>query len=440
MFSYGLLCIALLSSGWSQTDLSASASAAANSSPPGTNMLTLAEALRLAKINAPEYRTALTDAGIAREDHVQARAALLPGVSYSTGMIYTQGNGTSTGRFIGANGVHEYVSQGIAHEALSFTSVADLHRTAALEALGRARAEIAQRGLVTTVVQNFYGAIVSQRKTHNAQLAAGEANRFLNLSQKLERGGEVAHSDVLKAQLQANDRERDLQEASLGEEKAKLDLAVLVYPSFRTDFQLVDDLQQTPALPDFDHLQQLASRNNPTLAAAITSLKASTEEVKAAIGGHLPSFSINYFYGIDASQYATRTDSIQNLGYQIAATIDIPIFNWGATQSQVKQAQLRRDQARVELSAAQREAIANLQLFYNEARTARGQLDLLRQSADVAAESLRLTTLRYQGGEATALEVVDAQNAFVSAQNNFDDGSLRYRVAIANLQTLTGTF
>jgi outer membrane protein TolC len=262
----------------------------------------------------------------------------------------------------------------------------------------------------------------------------------LNLSQKLERGGEVAHSDVLKAQLQANDRERDLQEASLGEEKAKLDLAVLVYPSFRTDFQLVDDLQQTPALPDFDHLQQLASRNNPTLAAAITSLKASTEEVKAAIGGHLPSFSINYFYGIDASQYATRTDSIQNLGYQIAATIDIPIFNWGATQSQVKQAQLRRDQARVELSAAQREAIANLQLFYNEARTARGQLDLLRQSADVAAESLRLTTLRYQGGEATALEVVDAQNAFVSAQNNFDDGSLRYRVAIANLQTLTGTF
>ena len=38
------------------------------------------------------------------------------------------------------------------------------------------------------------------------------------------------------------------------------------------------------------------------------------------------------------------------------------------------------------------------------------ELDSLNQSAELAAESLRLTTLRYQSGEATVLEVVDAQN------------------------------
>ena len=139
-------------------------------------------------------------------------------------------------------------------------------------------------------------------------------------------------------------------------------------------------------------------------------------------------------------QYATRSDGIHNLGYQVAATVDIPIFNWGATQSKVRQAQLRRDQARVELSAAQRQALADLQQFYNEAQTAQAQLELLHQSSDLAAESLRLTTLRYQSGEATALEVVDAQNAVVLARNNQDDGAVRYRVAFANLQTLTGTF
>ena len=51
-----------------------------------------------------------------------------------------------------------------------------------------------------------------------------------------------------------------------------------------------------------------------------------------------------------------------------------------------------------------------------------------------------LTNLRYQGGEATALEVVDAQNSLVTARNNYDDGEARYRLAIANLQTLTGVF
>ena len=43
------------------------------------------------------------------------------------------------------------------------------------------------------------------------------------------------------------------------------------------------------------------------------------------------------------------------------------------------------------------------------------------------ADSLRLATLRYQSGEATALEVVDAQNTLATARNNFDDGQVRYR-------------
>ena len=64
----------------------------------------------------------------------------------------------------------------------------------------------------------------------------------------------------------------------------------------------------------------------------------------------------------------------------------------------------------------------------------------MRQSADLAAENLRLNTLRYQAGEASVLELVDAQNTLNQARNAYDDGLVRYRLALANLQTLTGTF
>ena len=53
---------------------------------------------------------------------------------------------------------------------------------------------------------------------------------------------------------------------------------------------------------------------------------------------------------------------------------------------------------------------------------------------------MRLTTLRYQAGEATVLEVVDAQNTLTQARNAHDDGQARFRIAVANLQTLTGKF
>jgi outer membrane protein TolC len=49
-----------------------------------------------------------------------------------------------------------------------------------------------------------------------------------------------------------------------------------------------------------------------------------------------------------------------------------------------------------------------------------------------------LTTLRYKNGEATVLEVVDSQTTFATANSAYQDGALRYRVALASLQILTG--
>ncbi len=421
------------------------------SAPPSAQMtgpqnssrvaLMLADAIARAKSNSPQFQLALTELGLAREDRVQARAALLPSVSYGTSFIYTQPNGTATGVFIANNGAHEYISQGIAHEALGFGSVPDYQRAKAAHALALARAEIAARGLVVTVVQAFYGLLAAQAKTISTSQASGEAQHFLDISQKLEVGGEVAHSDVVKAQIQANDLQRQLQDTKLAEENARLAIAVLVFPNFFQDFTLVDDLAAAPALPALPDVQEMAKNNNPELHAAFAALEVADKEVTVARAGHLPSLTVDWFYGIDANQYAIYDrNGFRNLGYSAVASLNLPVFSWGATQSKVKQAELLRHQAQVELSAAQRQALADLQSFYAEAQTARGQLDTLRSSADLAAESLRLTNLRYQAGEASALEVVDAQNTLTAARNGYHDGEVRYHLAIANLQTLTGAF
>jgi outer membrane protein TolC len=386
----------------------------------------------------------LTEQGLARQDSVQARAALLPSVNYNTAYLYTQGNGTASGVFVAANGVHEYLSQGDVHQFVGYSQFSDYRRSLALAAVGRARAEIAARGLVVTVVQNYYGLIVAQRRYANSQQAAKEAENFMRLSQKLENGGEVAHADVIKAQLQYQDRQRDLREAQLGMEKSRLDLAVLLFPDFNENFTVVDDADLAPPLMSFEDFSQAAGSKNPELRAATAGLQASQHEVSAAKGGYLPTLALDYFYGIDANHFATKSAvapgvRINNLGYAATATLSIPIWNWGSTHSRVVQADLKRQQAQRELSLAQRKLLADMRFLYSEAEAARAELDLLKSSAELAAESLRLTTLRYQGGEATVLEVVDAQNTLTQARNGYADGQLRYRTALANLQTLTGT-
>src|ERR1043166_3532684 len=175
-------------------------------------VLSYADAIARAQKNELQFLSAKTDLGLAHQDKVQARAALLPTLSYNTSFLYTQPNGTPSGVFIANNSVHEYLSQGNAHEIINLAGgqLQDLKKARATEMAARAKLEIASRGLVVTVAQNYFGLAAAQRKYASAQTALVEAQRFLDLTKKLQQGGEVAHSDTIKAQIQFYDREKGM--------------------------------------------------------------------------------------------------------------------------------------------------------------------------------------------------------------------------------------
>src|SRR6059036_2677946 len=370
---------------------------------PPVLRLTLEDALARARKNSPQFLAAQTDAAIARQDRYQAAAALLPTVTYNNEALYTQlGTGNNV-RFIANNAAHEYVSQANVHETIDLLSVSNYRRASAASALAKARAEIASRGLVVTVVQSYYAVAAAQLKLEAAKKNGEEGDGFLKLTQDLEKGGEVAHSDVIKAELQVQDRRRQLQEAQLGLLNARLDLAVQIFPDFNDNYEVADDLHSPVPLPTLGEVQQQAARDNPDVRGALEAVRAAGSDVTFARAGYLPSLSLDYWYGIDAAQFAANTvingQKFSNLGSSASATLNIPIWNWGATQSRIKQAELRRSQAQRELSLAQRKLLAEIKSLYAESETALNELSGLSRSAELSAESLRLTTLRYKGGE-----------------------------------------
>jgi outer membrane protein TolC len=423
---------------------------AANASAAAPLRLTLQDALDRARKNSVQFQAALTTAALARQDRMQARNALLPTVTYNNSAIYTQGVPLGTEASIGApvlfianNAVHEYLSQADIHQVFDAAAVANFRRMGAAASVAKAQAEIASRGLVVTIVQNYYAISAMRLKLETARRLAEEGDHFLKITQELEQGGEVAHSDVIKAELQARDRQRQLREAQLGYLNARLNLAVLIFPDFNDNFEVAEDLHQPVPLPTLDEVQQRAVRDNPDVRAALAAVQQAGHDVFGARAGYFPALSIDYFYGIDASHFAVNTairgdGKVSNLGSSIVATLNIPVWNWGTTQSRIKQAGLRREQSKRELSLAQRRLLAEIQSLYAEADTALNELEGLARSAQLAEESQKLITLRYRNGESTVLEVVDAQNTFALANSAYQDGAVRYRVALANLQTLTG--
>jgi outer membrane protein TolC len=412
--------------------------------------ITLEEAIRRAEANEPAYAASRAESGASALDRSIARAGLLPNVVYHNQALYTEPNGAKnqTGQgtgsqfsqiFIANNAVREYASQASINETLGLGQLAGVRRADAAAARASAELEVARRGLRAAVTGLFYGSIAADAKLAVAERANTEAADFSSLTSKREQAREAAHADVVKAQLQQQQRQRDLSDARVAAEKARLELGVLLFPDPRTACVLVaaDEFPQFPARAEVD---QAAARNNPELKSALAALGVSNADVLAARAAYLPDLGLNVTYGIDAPQFAVNgPDGVRNLGYSASVTLDIPVWDWLSTQHKLKQSEIRRDAVRVALTATQRRLIARLDEAYSEAAAARDQLASLDASVATAAESLRLTKLRYAEGESTVLEVVDAQSAFVLAENAREEGRVRYQAARADLETLTGT-
>jgi outer membrane protein TolC len=387
-------------------------------------VLTLEEAIRRAQANEPAYAASLAASRTSALDRSIAREGLLPSVVYHNQALYTQANGlTNQGgqgasvqpspRFIANNAVREYASQAVINETLGLGLVAGVRRADAAAAMAAAEQEIARRGLVVAVTGLFYGSVAAGHKLAVAERAHKEAADFNVLTSEREQAREAAHADVVKAQLAEQQRRRDLEDARVAAEKARLELGVLLFPDPRTAYEL-KTADEMLAIPSRAEVEEAAARHNPELKSALAALDAGNADVLTARAAYLPNLGLNVTYGIDAPQVAVNGPAgARNLGYSASVTLDIPVWDWLSTQHKVKQSEIRRDALRVALSAAQRRLIAQLNEAYSEAAAAQDQLLSLDASEATAAESLRLTKLRYTSGEATVLEVVDAQTAFV---------------------------
>lgn len=435
---------------------SAAQSNSAGSAPSQPIVITLEEAIHRAQTSDPAFAAAQAASKSAVLDRSIAAAGLLPSAHLYSSDIYTQPNGiynegdagqtlAPLPRFV-ANDSRpwEYMAQGIADETLSLAGVANVRRAQAAAAQAAAEQEIARRGLVAGVTSLFYTARAADGKVAVAQQALKEASRFTRITGEREQAREAAHADVVKAQLVEQMRTREFQDAQVEAEKVRLELGVLLFPDPRTPYTLSAPAA-APPLASREDIDAAAAKNNPELKSALAALKASQADVLAARAAYLPDARLDVIYGIDANQFAVNGPlnpngtQARNLGYSSSVTVNLPVWDWLATAHKVKQSEIRRQVAQVTLTNTQRQLIARLDEAYSEAAAARDQLASLDQSVSTAAESLRLTREAYEGGEATVLEVVDAQNSYVTEENAREDGRVRYETALANLQTLTGT-
>ncbi len=120
------------------------------------------------------------------------------------------------------------------------------------------------------------------------------------------------------------------------------------------------------------------------------------------------------------------------------ATLTFNIFNGGARRAQI--AESRAYERRAEAMRRQMESAVRLQVreAYLNLNAALQRVEVSRDSAAQAEESLRILQNRYDAGLATIMDVLRAETMRTTAQNNHLNAVYDYRLAFAALELATG--
>ena len=407
--------------------------------------LLLDEALRLANAQASTFQTASLNERIAAEDLRQAQSAFLPKVSAPLSYIYTSpATNLPPGEprapsFISADAIG--VTDALVNLSGDFDIAgrlrATLAKNRALLAAAHAGTEAARRTLAQAVIESYYGLALASAQRHAAEGNLTAAEKFENTTSLLLSGGEVAPVDLTRAQLQTLTRRDELQRARANEEVAAGALRVFVGYEFSRPINTTDLTLAIPVDSEYEQFQAAEVSRRPEFIQLEQEVRAAQQDIRIARADRLPTLSYSINGGFD-------TDSLksprlrQHTGVSAAISLSIPIFDWGATRSRQRQAQLRADLAENERTLALRGFTQQFYAARAQAETAMTRIALAREGVAKAENNVAASVARYRAGEAPIVEVTDAQTTLVEQRNALYQAIFDYQTSLARLKQATG--
>lgn len=156
---------------------------------------------------------------------------------------------------------------------------------------------------------------------------------------------------------------------------------------------------------------------------------------KAIIAEYYPSLSLSAGYnyigqGPEMPLFAKSSDGVYWSDFSsIAVNLKVPIFNGFGTRARVRQATIDLKETEEDLKDTQ----LALNLAFENARTQINNslitINNQRENVKLAQEVLDNTQNNYQNGLATLTDLLDAENSYIEAQNNYTTALLDFKLA-----------
>lgn len=231
--------------------------------------------------------------------------------------------------------------------------------------------------------------------------------------------GQATEADRLNVLTAYNSDSTAMVRARLNIRKSILNINTLTGEKAVGESDIADpELTLKPGL-NFEQLLEQAQQNNITLLQSQTNVALAGMDVTLAKANRFPRVNLSGSYALsDQKNEMGFLLANQNLGWNVGATASYNIFNGSQTTTNIKNAKLARENQVITLERSRflvEQDLLNAWLDYENNKSL---LAIEENNVAIAKQNLDRTQRANRTGQATNLEVRDAQRTYTAAQNN----------------------
>lgn len=379
--------------------------------------MSMQEAVDLALRQNPEVRASEQQIEAARAREVQA--ATLPNPNLALVIDQVPVTSPAAGNYMA--GISQPLLLGGQREAR-------MEAAAVERELAEIERDVLMRDLAAEVQDAYAQVLFGNEVLYQAKINLESAQSLLAATRKRLRAGEVPRVEELRAEVEASRAQRDVEGATARLQSAKASLNVLLGRPAQMAIALTALIEgRERELPSANVLVELALSRRVELRQAELAI------LREALQRRVAQTAL--WTGTEVSVLAGAVNGMQP-GFTANLTLPIPLYR---QQGEIAEAEANRARAEARRDALRNRITLEVEQAYRDAEVDARQVAAFRSTYLPQAERLADNARRrFQAGEGSGLEVIEARRAQREARTEYQQALLASRQAIARLERAVG--
>jgi cobalt-zinc-cadmium efflux system outer membrane protein len=289
----------------------------------------------------------------------------------------------------------------------------------------------AVRVLTLEVRNTCVDALLARENLDLARLNLDSLNRIVAINAARVKAGDIPEVDLIRSRVAALQYANAVRRAELAVQEAALRLKTVLGRSLGSPPPEVSgDLQRESAALALEELRATALDSRPDLRALRLDQGRAAAELRLQLAQAKPDLTVGAEYR--RQQVNAQSNS---LGFFVSAPLQI--FN--RNQGEIARARQEQRQGGLRVHALELVVAGEVENAYNRFQTAQGLLQAIRgQLLEGARDVREITDYSYQHGEATLLQLLDAQRAYNDTMQDYNEARAEYARSLYLLDAVSG--